>query len=273
MNSAMVLAALLAAMPEPPPLPREALVAASYREGMVGFQTRCSACHALADGGADLFGPALHGVFSRRAGSKPGYAYSKTLAAADFTWSPARLAAWLARPDDYLPGSTMTIPEAVPEAELIPLIAYVMQETGAADWPRPAMPQVDAGSVRPDAPLSERYPSFWNHLMTNTTRYRLQGPAGELRFDAYFRTDGSVASSDDRIRGFWHVDEKDLFCYALYGLPTAPTQLVECFPVVAMSIARFREELWTSEPAPGVRLTGGILPGRPESGAPDEAAP
>jgi len=59
------------------------------------------------------------------------------------------------------------------------------------------------------------------------------------------------------------VDERDFFCYALYQIPAGPKQFVECFPVIAMSIPRFSQELWESKPAPGVTLFGGILPGRP----------
>jgi hypothetical protein len=70
------------------------------------------------------------------------------------------------------------------------------------------------------------------------------------------------------VRGFWRVDERDMFCYALYGLPTLPQQFVECFPVVAMSIPRFREDLWTTTLPGGQRLTGGIVAGRPSQGAP-----
>ena len=50
---------------------------------------------------------------------------------------------------------------------------------------------------------------------------------------------------------------------ALYGLPMKPDQWVECFPVVAMSIPRFAEQLWESRPAEGITVYGGILPGRP----------
>jgi cytochrome c2 len=251
-------------------IPRQALVDANYRQGMVAFQQRCSACHSVAEGGLDLAGPNLHGVFARRSGVKAGFGFSAALQGADFVWSPERLAAWLADPDGYLPGNRMGMPEAVPEQDRIPLLSYLMLETGAADWPRPAMPTSAAGAstAREGAPLAERFPSFWNHLMTNTTRYRLVSADGELRFDAYFEKDGSVSASVAAIRGFWHVDQRDMFCYALHGIPLAPGQLVECFPVVAMSIPRFREELWTSEPVAGVTLTGGIVAGRPDRAAP-----
>ena len=85
-------------------------------------------------------------------------------------------------------------------------------------------------SAESDRPLSERFPSFWNHLMSNTTRYRLIPGAGagpELRFDAYFNGDGSVNASVESIKGFWHVDRSNQFCYALYGIPSSLEQLIE----------------------------------------------
>ncbi len=251
---------------------RAQLVSANYRQGMLAFQQRCSACHSLAEGGTDLAGPNLYGMFSRDSASRPGFKYSAAMKQMAQRWTAARLMALLAEPDSFLPGSTMQIPEAVPEADRLALVSFVMLETGAADWPRPAAPgaagrpssapgiAATGGTV---APLATRFPSFWNHLMTNTTRYRLDGSGEPYRFDVYFQTDGSATASDPRIRGFWHVDGNDMFCYALHGLAIAPGQFVECFPVVAMSIPRFREELWTSSPLPGIKLTGGIVAGRP----------
>ncbi len=102
-------------------------------------------------------------------------------------------------------------------------------------------------------------------MMFNTTHYRLVNGSDEIVFDAYFNTDGSVSSSNESIRGFWRADERDFFCYALYGIPMTPSEFVECFPIVAMSIPRFAEELWQSNPVGDVTLHGGILPGRPSA--------
>lgn len=241
---------------------REALVNADYVRGRLAFQQRCSACHTLAEDGAHLVGPNLWGVVGRPAGGADGYAASDALKAAGFRWDIARLQAFIAGPQALVPGTTMAIPEPVPADDRIHLLSFMMLETGAADWPRPAAALADdvADGGRPPA---ERFPSFWNHLMTNTTRYRMETAEGETRFDIWFRTDGSLASNVKGIRGFWHIDERDFFCYALYGLPARPNQLVECFPVVAMSIPRFAEQLWTSKPVPGVTLHGGIVAGRP----------
>lgn len=252
------------------PITRDALASADYARGRTVFQQRCSACHSVAEGSTHLVGPTLHGVFKRKVGTAPGFSYSAVLAKGGFDWSPSKLREWLADPQGFLPGNAMTIPEAVPEPDQVPLLSYLMVESGSADWPRPQL--ATTAIAAPDRPLSERFPSFWNHLMSNTTRYKLTPAAGagpELKFDAYFNGDGSVGSSVEAIKGFWHVDRSNQFCYALYGIPSSLSQLIECFPIEAMSIPRFREELWRTEPVKGYTLIGGIVAGRPTA---DEGA-
>ena len=243
----------------------EQLRNADYMQGKRSFQSRCSACHTLADDSSDIAGPNLWGVFEREAGSKPGFSFSATLRKADFEWSPGRLDAWLADPQGYLPGNIMGIPEAVPVTERLNILSFMMIETGAVDWPRPETGFSDVQSDASKHP-SERFPSFWNHLMFNTTRYRWENEqAGEdFRFDAFFKTDGTVATSEKRMTGFWHITDKNFFCYALTGMPVSIGHMVECFPVAAMAIPRFADELWTSKPQPGVKLHGGMVPGRPD---------
>jgi len=243
----------------------ESMKDADYMKGKQGFQSRCSACHTLADDSSDIAGPNLWGVFNRVAGSKPDFTYSDALRTADFQWTPSRLDAWLADPQGYLPGNIMGIPEAVPETERLNILSFMMIETGAVDWPRPETSFSDAQADASKHP-SERFPSFWNHLMFNTTRYRWENQqAGEdFRFDAWFKTDGTVATSEKRMTGFWHITEKNFFCYALTGMPVSVGHMVECFPVAAMAIPRFAEELWISKPQPGVKLHGGMIAGQPD---------
>jgi len=244
----------------------EALQAADYMKGKRTFQGRCSACHTLADDSGDIAGPNLWGVFDRVAGSKASFRFSDTLVAADFKWSPDRLDAWLDDPQGYLPGNIMGIPEPVPAADRLELLSFMLIETGAVDWPRPEV-NFAAEQADRERPYSERFPSFWNHLMYNTTRYRWEDTTTgeEFRFDVYFRPDGLVSSSEKGIKGFWRIDERDFFCYGLTGLKISKVgHMVECFPVAAMAIPRFSEELWTSKPQPGVKLHGGMQPGRPD---------
>jgi cytochrome c2 len=238
---------------------------ADYMKGKQTFQGRCSACHTLAADSSDIAGPNLWGVFDRVAGSKKGFGYSDTLVEADFQWSPQQLDAWLADPQGYLPGNIMGIPEPVPSADRLDLLLFMLIETGAVDWPRPETAMAVAQQDRSLSP-AERFPSFWNHLMYNTVRYRwVNESAGEeFKFEAYNKVDGSIATNVKGLTGFWHITERDFFCYALTGMPVGVGQMVECFPVAAMAIPRFAEELWTSKPQKGVELHGGMTPGRPD---------
>ncbi len=243
----------------------ESLKSADYMKGKRAFQGRCSACHTLAADSSDIAGPNLWGVFDRVAGSKQDFRFSDALLKADFTWSPTHLDAWLADPQGYLPGNIMGIPEPVPAADRPNIITFMLIETGAVDWPRPEAAFAEEQTDR-SKPPAERFPSFWNHLMFNTARFRWENPSAEenFRFDAYFRSDGSVMTNQKRMRGFWYITDKDFFCYALYRMPVGVGSMVECFPVGAMAIPRFSEELWTSRPMKGVQLHGGIQPGRPD---------
>ena len=238
---------------------------ADYMQGKQTFQGRCSACHTLADDSGDIAGPNLWDMFDREAGSKDGFTFSDALVKADFEWSPERLEAWLRDPRGYLPGNIMGIPEAVPEGDMAGLMNFLLIETGAVDWERPAT-AFAAAQADKSLPPSERFPSFWNHLMYNTVRYRwVDVETGEeFRFEAYNKTDGSIATDRKGMYGFWYITDWDFFCYAINGMPVSVGHMVECFPVGAMAIPRFAEELWTSKPQPGVELHGGMVPGRPD---------
>ena len=244
-------------------LTRDALAEADYARGRITFQQRCSACHTLAEGALHLAGPNLWGVFRQTAGAREDFVYSEVMKNADFAWTPDRVDDWLANPNSFLPGNIMLIPEPVPERDRLAMISFMMVETGAADWPRP---EIDLAALETDKtkPPEERFPSFFNHLMYNTTRFRWVDDEQEFQFDAYFNTDGSVGADLEGVGGFWHIDDRDFFCYALKGLPVKPDYIVQSFPVVAMAIPRFAEQLWQTPIYGGAVLYGGIRPGRPE---------
>ena len=65
--------------------------------GKLGFEL-CRSCHTIIPEGADMTGPALHGVFGRKAGTRPGYSYSEVLRASGITWDADHLDRWLAKP-------------------------------------------------------------------------------------------------------------------------------------------------------------------------------
>jgi cytochrome c len=114
--------AILASLPAP-------YNAADLANGKARF-AQCRSCHTLTQGGPDLVGPNLYGVFGRQVGSKAGYSYSEAVQKAEFVWDGPHLDKWLADPRGFLPGTKMTFPGIKADADRRDVIAYVMVETG-----------------------------------------------------------------------------------------------------------------------------------------------
>jgi cytochrome c len=85
------------------------------------YKAKCGSCHSIA---ASKIGPAHKGVFGRKAGSVPSYAYSPALRASGITWNDQTLDRWLQGPQKMVKGSKMflTVPNA---AERAAIIAYL----------------------------------------------------------------------------------------------------------------------------------------------------
>jgi len=79
----------------------------SAAEGAKVF-TKCSACHSIAEGGANKIGPALWGVLGRPAGSVPGYKYSKAMAEYGKNWSFEEMNGFLIKPKGWIKGTKMS---------------------------------------------------------------------------------------------------------------------------------------------------------------------
>ena len=91
----------------------------------------CKACHSLEEGGQNMVGPALHGFFGRKVGTRSGFEYSAVMRNADFVWTPEAMNAWLAQPGRFLPGNRMTFAGVPNQGDRDDLIAYLLEATSA----------------------------------------------------------------------------------------------------------------------------------------------
>ncbi len=103
--------------------PLLAAPAASVVAGKVVYE-RCLACHALA---YDRTGPRHCGLFGRRAGSVPGFAYSDAMRRSAIVWDEKTLNLFLADPLQAVPGTSMGYAGVKDKAERADLIAYLKQ--------------------------------------------------------------------------------------------------------------------------------------------------
>lgn len=83
----------------------------------------CAACHTAQ--GAAAIGPPLAGVVGRKAGSSPGFGYSRAMKNAQFTWDEKFLAAFLSDPQQAVPGNRMPFAGVPDPGEVAELVRYL----------------------------------------------------------------------------------------------------------------------------------------------------
>lgn len=115
-------AALLAALPAP-------WNEADLDNGRRVF-ARCRSCHTITEGGPNMTGPNLHGVFGRQSGAAPGFNYSAALQEARLAWDGEQLDHWLENPRTFLKGTKMSFAGIPDPTDRRDVIAFLKVETG-----------------------------------------------------------------------------------------------------------------------------------------------
>ena len=102
-------------------LSAHAVTAAAAGDAVNGarlYQQRCGGCHAE---DANRVGPLHRNVFGRNAGTVEAYDYSPALRDSTVRWEEATLDAWLANPEQLIPGQRMgyAVSDAADRGDLI----------------------------------------------------------------------------------------------------------------------------------------------------------
>lgn len=85
---------------------------------------KCRACHKLEEGDHGV-GPSLYQIVGRPAGQAEGFKYSDAMANSGIVWDEASLSAFLAKPREYVKGTSMAFAGLRKEEEVVNIIAYL----------------------------------------------------------------------------------------------------------------------------------------------------
>jgi cytochrome c len=83
----------------------------------------CAACHTLNE--ANGAGPSLKGVLGRKAGTVPGFRYSRAMKGSGIVWDEDSLSAYLADPQKIVPGNLMPFSGLADAKQREELIRYL----------------------------------------------------------------------------------------------------------------------------------------------------
>ncbi len=116
-------AATPAADAAPAPAAEQTALAGDPEAGAKVFR-KCKACHAV-EPGTNKVGPSLFGVVGAEVASVEGFGYSAAMKALGGSWTPERLAEFLTKPKDMVPGTKMSFAGLRKEADRENIIAYL----------------------------------------------------------------------------------------------------------------------------------------------------
>jgi cytochrome c len=168
-------------------VPAAALAAGDAARGAQVFR-QCAACHStVAD--EHLTGPSLAHVWNRKAGTAGGFMrYSDALKRSAVTWSEATLDKWLAAPEKFLPGNSMTFAGVRDAQARQDLVAYLKAVDENKAPPAAKGGGGMMGMARPKADLKN------------------PPPAGQVRSIKYCGDTYTVETADGKTEKIWEFN-------------------------------------------------------------------
>jgi cytochrome c len=91
---------------------------------------QCRSCHSITEGGPNMTGPNLWGVYGRKAATEAGYSYSDGLKAAGWTWDAGKLDAWIKNPRALVPDTKMTFLGVKDDKRRADIVAFLKLQGG-----------------------------------------------------------------------------------------------------------------------------------------------
>jgi cytochrome c len=88
---------------------------------------KCRACHQVGPDAKNTVGPALNGLFGRKAGSVEGFAYSDANKNSGVTWDEPTFAKYIKDPREFMPGNKMAFAGIKDDLDIADLTAYLKQ--------------------------------------------------------------------------------------------------------------------------------------------------
>ena len=166
-------------------VPSAALAAGNAARGQRIFQN-CAACHSL-EPGKNMTGPSLANLWNRKAGAQQDFPrYSDALTGSGIVWNDQTLDAWLAEPQHFVPGNTMTFPGVKDAQSRADLLAYLKQAT-------------QPGGTRTAQPP----PQMGGMMSTAVPNLRTLASEDQVQAVSYCHDTYEVTTADGKKRKFW----------------------------------------------------------------------
>ena len=125
------------------------LAKADPAKGQQAFN-KCTACHTIEKGAANLQGPNLWAVIGAPVGKGHGFAFSPALAQKGGNWDWKTLSDWLDNPKAFAPGTKMTFAGLSNPQDRADIIGFLNSKSDAPR-PLPAAPAAAASPAGTDA--------------------------------------------------------------------------------------------------------------------------